>query len=135
MAIQLTTKVGERAQAMTVNVTIKQIAHISTAKVSFSTKIGSLHDSDHDSVFIFVHHFYHSNKVFALITLRSTVFSPTRSVIHSSHSVFQIKSLEKELEEHQAYKPKGMKSKHGQLQVCTRYCIVYFYVSPIPTTP
>ena len=36
-----------------------------------------------------------------------------------TNSVFQIKSLDKELEEHQAYKPKGNKSKHGQLQVCT----------------
>ena len=32
--------------------------------------------------------------------------------------LFQIKSLEKELEEHQAYKPKAQKAKHGQLQVC-----------------
>ena len=32
--------------------------------------------------------------------------------------LFQIKSLEKELEEHQAYKPRGHKAKHGQLQVC-----------------
>ena len=32
--------------------------------------------------------------------------------------LFQIKSLEKELEEHQAYKPKSQKAKHGQLQVC-----------------
>ena len=37
--------------------------------------------------------------------------------LYYSVVLFQIKSLEKELEEHQAYKPKGSKAKHGQLQV------------------
>ena len=44
----------------------------------------------------------------------------------SSHSVFQIKLLDKELEEHQGHKlkPKGNNSKLGQLQVCTSTMVI-----------